>query len=289
MKIYRQVFRCFVIRASVFLYGTLLLGQSTPAPAPPVAVSDLLSTPKQNVPSSQKLLTNYVETGGEYLLLTNNFGTWTGGYVRGVLRAGSDILNGEVNGQHEFGDSGAYFAAGDTHNFTANTYASITLGSSARGFFFPRFRADGFLNRKWLGRKQLITTIGLGYYEAKDPHRDHSFAIGTTYYFDKPWILEDGVLFNLSNPGSVFSPSGFLAVTQGRNKQHYVTARVGYGQEAYQLIGPMDVLSSFRSQSATLTWRQWIGNNWGANAVADYYGNPYYTRAGASLGLFREF
>ncbi len=289
MKSRRHILRRFVIPISVFLWGTLLSGQSIPPVTSTMAASELASTPKQTAPSSDKLLTNYVETGGQYLLLTNGFGTWAGGYVRSVLSAGRDILNGEVNGQREFGDSGTYFAAGDTHNFTANTYASLTLGSSAGGFFLPRFRADAFVNHKWLRRRQLITTLGLGYYSSKDPHRDHSVSIGTTYYFDKPWILEDGLRFNLSNPGGVFSPSGFLALTQGRNKQHYLTVRVGYGQEAYQLIGPADVLASFRSRTATLTWRQWIGSNWGANAVVDYYGSPYYTRAGGSLGLFREF
>ena len=282
-----HILRCFLIPASILVYGSFLSGQSTPAPTP--ATSEVVSSPKESIPPSEKLLTNYVETGGEYLSLTNGFGTWAGGYIRGVLSAGRNILNGEVNGQREFGDSGTYFAAGDTHTFNANTYASMTLGSSAGGFFFPRFRADAFLNQKWLGRKQLIMSLGLGYYAAKDPHRDHSVSIGTTYYFDKPWILEDEVRLNLSNPGGVISPSGFVALTQGKNKHRYVTARVGYGLEAYQLIGPTVVLTSFRSRTATITLRQWIGTNWGANAVADYYGNPFYTRAGVSLGLFRDF
>ena len=51
--------------------------------------------------------------------------------------------------------------------------------------------------------------------------------------------------FNVSNPGTAFSASGFVAVTQGRNKQHYVTLNVGFGQEAYQLIGPEVGFESF--------------------------------------------
>jgi YaiO family outer membrane protein len=191
--------------------------------------------------------------------------------------------------QHEFGDSGLYFAIGDTHNFSGNTYAAITVGSGVSGFFLPRYRADAFINQKWLARKQLITTLGLGYYAAKDPHRDQSLFLGTTYYFNAPWILEDGMRFNVSNPGTVFSPSGFVAITQGRSKHRYITARLGYGEEAYQVIGPANILSSFRSHTETITWRQWLGKNWGANAVADYYGNPYYGRMGASCGLFKEF
>jgi YaiO family outer membrane protein len=234
-------------------------------------------------------LTDYVEAGGDYLYLTNGFSDWAGGYARGTLTEGKNILDAEVNGQHEFGDAGMYFAAGDTYNFNSHWYASVTAGSSVGGFFWPRFRADGFINKKWMGRKQLITTFGLGYDVAKDVHRDHSFFVGSTYYFVKPWILEEGIRFNVSNPGSVFSPAAFVAVTQGRNKQHYVTLRIGFGTEAYQLIAPTLVLTDFQSQTLTVTWRHWIGTNWGFNLVGDYYHSPFYQRGGTSLGFFREF
>jgi YaiO family outer membrane protein len=288
MNIHNPILRCLITIAGICAWAAILFGQDLPAASSTVGSSELLSTPKPNV-SAEKLLTNYVETGGGYLFLTNGFGVWDSGYLRTVFSADKDILNAEVDGQHEFGDAGIYFAVGDTHNFTTTTYASITLGGSGGGFFLPRYRGDAFLNQKWLSHKQLITTIGLGYYAAKDPHRDRSLSLGTTYYFDRPWVLEDGIRFNLSDPGMVFSPAGFVAVTQGKNKQHYFTARIGYGEEAYQLIGPDALLSSFRSKTVTVTWRQWIGTNWGTNGVADYYGNPYYSRAGASFGLFREF
>jgi YaiO family outer membrane protein len=230
-----------------------------------------------------------VEAGGDYLTLTNGFGYWAGGYARGVVTQGNNIWNAEVNGQHEFGDAGVYLAAGDTYNFNPDWYGSLTVGSSVGGFFWPRFRGDGFINKKWLTGKQLITTFGFGYYAAKDVHRDHSFFVGSTYYFTKPWILEEGIRFNVSNPGSVFSPAAFVAVTQGRNQHHYLTLRAGFGKEAYQLIGPTATLTDFQSQTFTVTWRQWVGKNWGVNIVGDYYHSPYYERGGASFGFFREF
>jgi YaiO family outer membrane protein len=247
--------------------------------------------PGADVPpqAEPKQLTNYVEAGGDYLGLTNGFGYWAGGYARGVVTKGNNIWNAEVNGQREFGDAGVYLAAGDTYNFNPDWYGSLTAGSSVGGFFWPRFRADGFLNKKWMGRKQLITTFGFGYYAAKDVHRDHSFFVGSTYYFTKPWILEEGIRFNISNPGSVFSPAAFVAVTQGRNQQHYITLRTGFGKEAYQLVGPTVALTDFQSQTLTVTWRQWVGTNWGVNLVGDYYHSPFYARGGASFGFFREF
>jgi YaiO family outer membrane protein len=287
MNIRICVFECLLIMLSFCCLVPSGLGQDAVVPTPALA-SEFIAAPKKQ-PSPEKILTNYAETGGQYLFLTNGFGTWDSGYVRSVFSRGNDTLNGEVEGQREFADSGIYFAIGDTHNFSPNTFASLTVGSSAGGFFLPHYRADAFISQKWLVRKQLITAIGLGYCAAKDPHRDWNLSLGTTYYFEKPWILENGLRFNISNPGAILSPSGFVALTQGKNKQHYITARFGYGEEAYQLIGPTNALSSFRSQTVTLTWRKWIGSNWGTNGVADYYANPYYSRAGGSFGIFREF
>ena len=236
-----------------------------------------------------KQLTNYVETGGNYLALTNGYGHWAGGYSRAVFEDGKNVLEGEINGQQEFGDSGVYFGAGDTYNFNPDWYGSLNVGSSIGGFFWPRFRTDAFLNRKWLKRKQWITTFGAAYFAAKDVHRDHIFYLGSTYYFEKPWIVESGMYFNISDPGTVFAPAAFVAVTQGRNKQQYITVRAGFGEEAYQLIGPTTSLTDFTSQTLTLTWRKWMGPNWGFNVVGDYYHSPFYMRGGSSFGFFKEF
>lgn len=244
---------------------------------------------QESVEPPIRILTNFVEAGGSYEQLSGSFGRWSGGYFRAVVGTGKNTWTAEVNGQHEFGDAGTYIAAGDTYNFNGAWYASLTVGSSVGGFFWPRSRLDSFLNRKWLGRKQLITTFGYGYDHAKDVHSDHSYFIGTTYYFDKPWIVEDGVRFNVSSPGAVFSPSGFIAITQGTNKKHYITVNVEAGEEAYQIVGVTSVLTRFPSQTGTVTWRQWVGRNWGFNMVVDLYHSSYYHRGGGSLGFFKEF
>jgi YaiO family outer membrane protein len=259
------------------------VGASTEQPSQQQPDADI---PPQPGP---KQLTNFVEVGGDYLNLSNGFGHWVGGHARGTFTSGNNVGNAEVSGQHEFGDAGVYMGGGDTYNFSPDWFGSVTVGSSVGGFFWPRFRADGFVNKKWLSRKQWLTTFGFGYYAAKDAHRDHSFFLGSTYYFAKPWIVEEGIRFNVSNPGSVFSPAAFVAVTQGRNKQHYLTVRTGFGKEAFQLIGPTVSLSDFQSQTLTVTWRQWIGKSWGANLVGDYYHSPFYQRGGTTLGFFREF
>ena len=101
---------------------TALLQESAPIPS-------TANTPAQ--PVEEKILTNFVEAGGSYETLSNNFGRWSGGYLRGVVVTGKNTWNGEINGEHEFGDAGVYMAAGDTYNFNPDWYASLTLGSSA--------------------------------------------------------------------------------------------------------------------------------------------------------------
>src|SRR5271155_1133718 len=158
------------------------------AEAAPVLAQQVVS---DQPAAESKPLTNFVETGGSYETLTNGYGYWGGGYARAVYEKGPDVWDAELNGQHQFGDAGVYFAAGDTHTFSPDWYGALTVGSSAGGFFWPRFRTDAFLNKKWLSRKQWITTAGYGYVAAKDVHRDNIFYLGSTYYFEKPWIVEE--------------------------------------------------------------------------------------------------
>ena len=221
--------------------------------------------------------------------MSKEFGHVSGGYGRASVTQGKNVWFAEINGQHEFSDAGVYFAAGDTFTFNHDWYGSLTVGSSGGGFFWPRLRTDAFINKKWFERGQFITTAGFGYYAAKDEHRDNSYYIGSTYYFSKPWIVEEGVRFNVSNPGVVYSPSGFVAVTQGRDKHYYLTVRVGFGEEAYQLVGPTATLSDFTSQTFTITWRKWIRKTWGINVVGDFYHNPYYVKGGNLIGVFKDF
>lgn len=271
--------------------STLLLAQNVGAGAtngaPLLQEQPLTNAPREQI--EPVILNNYIEAGGDYQPLTGGFGYWQGGYVRSSITQSRNVWNVELNGQREFGDSGAYFDGGDTFTLSPTWYGSVSAGSSAGGFFWPRFRTDEFISKKWLKSKQWITTLGFGYDAAKDIHRDHSFYAGTTYYFSKPWIVESGIRFNFSDPGSIFSPAGFIALTQGQNDHHYITVRLGAGVEAYQLIGPVTTLSDFQSQTVTITWRQWVGRRWGVNFVGDYYHSPYYQRGGPSLGLFKDF
>jgi YaiO family outer membrane protein len=241
--------------------------------------------PKPSTPT-----TGTLEVGASHAGLTGGYPDWSGAYLRGVIQP--DLRNtwtGELVRQEEFNDRGVYYALTNTHQLSPDWYTHISLGSSSGGFFFPRYQVNAQANKKWGRRRDLITTIGLGYSAAKDPHRDTSLSLGATYYFRAPWIVEGGVRWNNSTPGSMVSRSQFLAITQGRNGHHYLTLRYGFGREAYQIIGPATALADFPSHELSLTYRVWVKKDWGVHLSGTRYTNPSYRRAGVTLGTFKEF
>jgi YaiO family outer membrane protein len=80
----------------------------------------------------------------------------------------------------------------------------------------------------------------------------------------------------------------FLALTWGKDQQTQITARHAWGREGYQTIGNGDALVDFSSHQTSLNLRHWVGADWGLAAGIERYHNPYYNRAGATLGLFWE-
>lgn len=268
--------------------AALVLAGACPAPAQLLAQTE--TDPAAAAVPPALRLGGYVEVGGSHATLTAGEPDWWGAYLRGALDVGTrDTVLYEVTGAGRFDDEGVFFGLGLTHTFDPDWHATVSAGTSAGGIFFPRFRADGFLNRKWLDRRQLVTTLGLGYYDAKDVHHDWSLYAGFAYYFETPWIVEGGLRLTISSPGAVRAYQPFLAATYGRHKAYYVTARVGTGNEAYQVVGPETVLVDFLSQTASLTWRQWLGRDWGVRVSAEYYHNPTYQRVGVEFGVFRDF
>jgi YaiO family outer membrane protein len=222
--------------------------------------------------------------------LTNGFPPWAGAYLRLITKAGGrDTLYLEVLRQREFGDTGTYFSAADSHTLNDDWYWFAAVAGSSGGFFFPALRVDAQLNKKWLARRQLVTSFGGGYFKAKDAHRDSSVSIGGIYYFQSPWVVQGGVRWNRSMPGEVISRSQFVAVSRGRQGQRYLVFRAGTGREAYQALAPGEVLVDFPSRDVSATWKQWLGEDWGFNSSAEYYRSRVYQRVGASFGIFKSF
>ena len=240
----------------------------------------------------------YVEIGGSRSDLTSPIQPWTDVYIRGdVQPTDRDILNLDFERQARYGDSGWLYTLGETHVFTDFLYMSLDGGVSTGGFFIPKYKADAFVNYKTLPRRQLVLTAGVGLDQGKVVNgltsRAARLEVGTTYYFTNwPFIVQEGFTLTQAAPGNISAPAGYLAITEGHNKEHYITVRAEIGREGYELFGNKTsqfAAFNFPIHNWTGTWRQWIGNNWGVNVAFERYVNPYFNRNGATVGLVLDF
>lgn len=218
--------------------------------------------------------------------LSNNFPDWREHGVRGLYQVGPHLFNGELATMRRWNESGVYAAIGDTYTFNDDWYGSLTVGAGDGASYLPRYRVDGFLHRKLLDKKNLVGSLGVGYYRAPDGHIDRNVSLGATYYFDFPLVVQGEIKFTHGSPGSVDTRQHFVAATWGREKQTTVTGRYGWGEEGYQSIGPNAVLTNFRSKEISVAVRHWLGKDWGVELAGERYRNPFYRRTGLTAGLF---
>jgi YaiO family outer membrane protein len=240
----------------------------------------------------------YLEFGGSRSDLTSPIQPWTDLYLRSVLQPFErDTFNVDVERQARYNDAGWLYSLGVTHVFTDFLYADLTGTTSKGGFFIPKYSVAAHVNYKTLPRKQLVVYGGVGIDQGKPINgfstKANRFEVGSTYYFTNwPFIVQEGFTMTRADPGGVTAPSGYLSITEGHNKEHYITVRAELGREGYELFsnrGSEFAAFNFPIHNYTGTWRQWIGNNWGVNVNVERYVNPYFNRNGATVGLFLDF
>ncbi len=230
----------------------------------------------------------YVEAGATYHRLTANLGTMQQLYLRGAAHTdSSDVWQGEIVGQREFGDKGVFYGLTNTRSLGPRVYSIASVGASGGAFFLPRYRGGLTLAYKWLPHS-LVTTAGAGYIAWKDAHRDTQWSAGAIYYFGVPLVVETGVSWNRSTPGNLTSRYQFVAATAGRERVRYLFARIAGGHESYQLIAPGKPIADFRSSSVSGGVRQWVKRRWGLTVSGERYSNPSYRRSGITAGAFAQ-
>jgi YaiO family outer membrane protein len=218
--------------------------------------------------------------------LTAGYPSWREGTLLLGHRSGAHLWQAEISSQQRFGARGTYASIMDTYTIDPDWHASLALGAGDGAFFMPRRRIDAFLYRKLLADRSLVAFAGLGDYRAPDGHHDRSLALGAIHYFARPWVVQGGVRFNESRPGSVRTRQHFLAATYGRGRDDQWTARFGWGREGYLALGPGDVRVDFASREASLQWRRWIDASQGFAVSLEHYRSPFYDRSGVMLGYF---
>ncbi len=171
---------------------------------------------------------NSVELSSGYQQLSNGYGNWHDLTLRGTHEAGPHVWRAELAAKRQFGADGVFWGLADTVTLNSNWLAMLSIGAGDGAFYLPRVRTDAFLYRKWLDQRNLVTSIGVGYYRAPDGHTDRSLSLGGAYYAELPWIFEGGIRFNHRDPGGISSHQQFVAATYGRAGSDVLTARHGW-------------------------------------------------------------
>jgi YaiO family outer membrane protein len=281
---------------ALFLFALFLMlcaasfAQSSPGPAPGSSLPGLGGLP--DVFSGP----GYIEAGGGYSNITGPYSNWTDAYIRGMVSGGHNVFNGEFVREDRFGGTGWLYTLSLTRTLTENWYAQVSGGGSIGGFFLPLFHSDAVINRKLLKRRQLVVTAGGGYDKSKFADYDGRAQVGAAYYFQFPVVVQGGLMWTYSNPGSILARVQYLSATEGYDKEHFITLRYEWGREGYEVVGlptpgitAPAVLYNFSEHTATATWRQWIGPRWGFNLNVEQHQEPLYHRLGGTLGVFLEF
>ncbi|HEX5389017.1 MAG TPA: YaiO family outer membrane beta-barrel protein [Burkholderiaceae bacterium] len=244
--------------------------------------AEMPTTPTAASPAPERSLEAYTSRQS----LSNGYGRWHESGLRGHWGLDDHLLGAEIATMKRFGESGRFIGLSDTVTLHPDWFATVSVGAGDGASYLPDQRIDAFINRKLLSDRQLVATLGTGYYRAPDGHTDRAFSLGATYYFEAPWVLQGEVRFNESSPGKVRTHQQFLAATWGREQQTQVMLRHGWGGEGYQAIGGGLSLVNFSSRQSQIHVRHWLGRQWGVSVGLERYSNPYYTRKGATVSLF---
>lgn len=278
--------RALALAAALACAAPAVLAQ-TPAAQIPAAPDAAASAPEAP-------LRGRVDLGLSGARLTAGESNWFDQYARGfvVVKPGTTV-NWDLNHERHFGERGTVGALALTQDLSTRWYALAGMSFGSASFQAKR-RVDLGLYRKWGADQRWVT--GLVYMNSRsndDIHRDQGLTASLAYHAPRNWVAEGGLVFNRSNPGSVTGTRGFVALTQGREKSHYLVLRLDHGKEAYlpeaALQSPSQGNVAFNSTEATLQWRQWVGPRWGYTASVQHYRNPYYRRHGIAMGLFFDF
>jgi YaiO family outer membrane protein len=238
----------------------------------------------------------YIEIGGSHNNLTGEYPNWNDFYMRGMISGGRNAFTGEITRENRFGDSGWYGDVGVIRTLSDNWYAQGSAGASVGGFFLPRVRFDGAINRKLLQHRQLVVTGGMGFDHSRTVNKDLRGLAEASYYFNFPLVLQGGFMWTYSTPGDVVARTQHIAATEGHDKEHFISLRYEWGREGYEVIGPpsdttpgYNVVFDFPEHTAGVTWRQWIGPNWGFNLNVEQHSETSYHRLGGTIGVFLDF
>lgn len=234
--------------------------------------------------------TGYVELGGGTARLTGGATPWSSTYLRGSYGVpGQGRFVFDVSGARRYGENGYFIGMTYIADVRPDLAVALGLGTGPAGFYFPKFRADAAVTKKWGPKLNLLTTVGATYILAKETYRDYTGFFDVAYYLPEPIILQAGVRYGISYPGAVKAGSAWVGALFGRTGHTTVGVRYSVGKTAYLLMGANSTLVDFADRAFSVSLRQWLSRDWGFTAGYDYYTNPSFQKTTFEIGVFRDF
>jgi YaiO family outer membrane protein len=226
-----------------------------------------------------------IAVSGFHHRVSDGFGHWSGAAARLTLSGSRSAWFVDAKGQRAFGDEGVYGAVTFVGDLTSRVFVSAGLGSGTGDFVFPDLRADAAVHLKLGSARRVVVFAGGTRVDAKLGFEDLATFGGLTWYASARAVLEIGGRVNWSDPGGVRSERVNASATLGRTGGRLVVLRGNAGREGYQLAGPGQVLRRFDSHEAEMVWQEPFARRWSLVLGGTWYHNPFYDRAGASIGL----
>ena len=208
-------------------------------------------------------------------------GTWDFG--------GSNLLHAEVLEENKFGSHGGGVGVGFVKVLSPDWFMAGSVALGHGGANWATTQVDVEVSTKWTEARNIVTRAALYQARFEGDRSDRGLRLAFVDYLPNAVVLEAGITFNVSEPGSVHSQMPFISATVGHEGEQYVSLRYSSGSEAYQAIGTNQQLVDFRSHSLGLGWRRWVNRQWGFIVQAEHYSNPSYERNTLGVGIFTQW
>jgi len=215
--------------------------------------------------------------------MTHGYGHARSTSLHGMAVTSAGVVQGELTQQSRFGFSGNYGNVSLTHDFSEDYYSTVAVGTG-NSPLFPSWRVDATGYRKFGKERQYVAGIG-GYYAKgnESARSDRGLLLtGIAYFTDL--VVEGGVRLNWADPGTILGPSQYIAATFGNDDRRAIIVRYEHAKETYKVLPGGPALVNFKSNTASVQWRQRITRDGLLLAGLEYYQSPLYDRLSFNLG-----
>lgn len=219
--------------------------------------------------------------------VTNDYGHWSGAYVRLARPSTTNTWYADALALHAFGESGAQIGAAHRHDWSSRVFHMLGANVGSGASILPRVRADASLGVRLGAERTWQAVGGVSYVKSVTELYDVAPFASLAWYAPQHVMVEVGGRYNVSRPGEIKSHRLLATSVWTPKPTRTFSFRVTGGTEGYQTVSVGTLITRFASQDVALAWREMVSKSIAISLQVDGYQNPYYTRSGATIGVAR--